>query len=70
MEQYKDRRLEPCACVIFTRRTGQIRKCLDTKCGYALLVSYAYLNVTPAQAVIIFFKNDGKVIEYIEGRKD
>lgn len=66
----RERRMEPCACVIFTRNTGKIRKCLDTQAGYAMLVSYAYQTITGAQDAIIFFKNDGKVIKYIEGRKD
>ena len=70
MDEIKARRMEPCACVIFTRNSGKIRKCLDTQAGYAMLVSYAYQTITPAQDAIIFFKNDGKVIKYIEGRKD
>jgi hypothetical protein len=66
----KERRMEPCACVIFTRSTGKVRKCLDTQCGYAMLESYAYQSITGAQDAIIFFKKDGKVIKYIEGHKD
>jgi hypothetical protein len=70
MGQYKERRMEPCACVIFTRRTGKIVKCLDTLSGYAVLSAYAMQNVSPAQDALVFFKNDGKVIRYFEGRKN
>lgn len=70
MENFKDRKMEPYACVIFTRRTGKIRQCLDTKVGYAMLKSYAFQTVTHAQDAIIFSKVDGAVVVYIEGKKD
>ena len=70
MEQCKDRKMEPYACVIFTRRTGKIRKCLDTKCGYAILEYYALQTITQAQDAIIFSKVDGAVVVYMEGNKD
>ncbi len=69
MDEIRERRMEPCACVIFTRSTGKVRKCLDTKCGYAMLVSYAFQTITPTRDAMIFFKKDGKVIKYIEGNK-
>lgn len=70
MENFKDRKMEPYACVIFTRRTGKVVKCLDTKCGYAMLKSYAFQTITQAQDAIIFSKVDGAVVVYMEGKKD
>ena len=59
--------LHPHALIIFTRSTGKIRKCADTKCGFAMLVLYAMEIMTSKQDAIIIDKTNGEVVRYLEG---
>ena len=57
-------------CLInFNRRRGNINKSLEGL-SEAMLRMWALQNTKPSQDTIIFSKEDGRVVCYVEGRKD
>ena len=52
--------------VTFTRRTGKIVKCLEAE-SEGLLKLWALQNTTKTRDTILFYKDTGEVLFYVEG---
>jgi len=61
--------LKKCGLAKFSRKTGKVDVVMEGL-GFALLHLWAFQNITKTKDVVIWCKETGEVLFYLEGRPD